>query len=390
MNLFDISVKSLVREKLRAFLIITAIVLGAGTVTAIFNYTASQRKFMDNKFDEYGANIIILPQRENLSLSYGGINVSGVTTSYRDLTLSDAGSIRNIPNNKNIRAVSYKLLSTDYFMKNNTKVMLLAAGVDFNEEHKIKPWWHLDPDSLPAENEIIIGANVSVKIGVKENDTLNLFGDNFTVKKVIHKNGDQDDDMIYMSYNELSKRIGREDRISLIEVSALCYDCPIEIIVEEIQESIPDAEVSGIKQIMMQKMDAIERIEKFAFAVMIIIVFITGMLIFTTMLGAISERTGEIGLYRAVGYRKSDIITIILTEVFLIILISILPAVVFGIVITYLTLPVIGGIPASEILINYPGILMVIPALFVISITASLYPAFKASEIDPVLTLKTL
>ena len=60
--------------------------------------------------ENYGANILITPQSDDLSLSYGGITLGGVSLDSREIRQDDLQRIATIPNSRNIAAVAPKVL----------------------------------------------------------------------------------------------------------------------------------------------------------------------------------------------------------------------------------------------------------------------------------------
>ena len=53
-----------------------------------------------------------------------------------------------------------------------------------------------------------------------------------------------------------------------------------------------------------------------------VVVFIGSLIVFVTMMGSVNERTVEIGVFRAIGFRKSHIMRIILLEAALVSLLA--------------------------------------------------------------------
>ncbi len=106
--------------------------------------------------------------------------------------------------------------------------------------------------------------------------------------------------------------------MSLIEVSALCKDCPIGDIVAEISERLPHAKVSAIQQSVRARTETVERLTRFSAAVSAVVLGIGALMIFTTMMGSVVERTKEIGVLRAIGFRRAHIVKGLMIEVGLI------------------------------------------------------------------------
>jgi putative ABC transport system permease protein len=106
--------------------------------------------------------------------------------------------------------------------------------------------------------------------------------------------------------------------LSLIEVSALCKDCPVSDIVSQIAAQLPNARASAIQQAVKARTDTVERLTRFSTVVSSVVLAIGGLMIFTTMMGSVIERTKEIGVLRAIGFRRRHIVQQLLLEVVLI------------------------------------------------------------------------
>ncbi|MFH1578126.1 MAG: FtsX-like permease family protein [Candidatus Omnitrophota bacterium] len=384
MNLIDIAFSSLKKQKSKKLFLLLAMVLGCATVLTLFTFIQSQRNKIESQFDEYGANIVIMPKTDQLMLSYGGINVSGVVANVREIDNSDIEKIYTIPNRKNIRAVSPKLLGA-VSMKNNGKESdVLLIGVDFEQEIKIKSWWEFNGQLPQAKDELILGAEAAKKLGLKPNDYVLIGERELQVKAVLASTGSQDDEMVFARMDTASEILNKEGKVSLIEVSALCSDCPIDKLITQISSVLPQTNVRGIKQVMKQKMVMVEQFEKFAVTVTAVIILIGGILVFISMMGSIAERKYEVGIFRAIGFMKKHIMQIILIEAFIISLAAGIIGSFFGYAITYFLLPPLTGIDRSLIVFDPLMIGITILSAVILGLVSTIYPAYSAAEIDPV------
>ena len=75
MNLSEIAIKNLLRRKAKSGFILAGLVTGIATVVAVISYTDAMMLDVNNKLEKYGANILIVPRTDSLSLSYGGISL---------------------------------------------------------------------------------------------------------------------------------------------------------------------------------------------------------------------------------------------------------------------------------------------------------------------------
>src|SRR3989304_4122832 len=103
MRLKDISISNLRRRKGKVFFLILGLTIGITTVVTLITITRMMNEDISNKLDEFGANILVLPRSEALSLSYGGMSMGGVAVDTQTLMDSDIPKIRQIEVRENIR-----------------------------------------------------------------------------------------------------------------------------------------------------------------------------------------------------------------------------------------------------------------------------------------------
>lgn len=385
MKLYNISLNSLWRRKARMFFLFLGLLIAVSTVVILLNISKTMNSDIANKLDEFGANILIVPQSDELSLSYGGMSVSGVSFDVKPLLQSDIAKIKEIKNKDNIKIISPKLLNvTEVEQK---KVMV--AGVDFEQEIALKKWWSIIGRAPQKGYETLIGADVKNKLNLGLEQAILINGEPFKITGILEESGSQDDQLVLIDLSQAQKLFNKDSEISLIEVAALCYDCPIEEIVAQTSEKIPGAKVTAIQQTIKTKMKSIHQFENFSMGISIVILFVAGLIVFTTMTASINERNKEIGIFRAIGYRQSHIIRIILLEAFIISSFAGLLGYIAGLLISIYTAPLIG---ADSVLISFNAsmITLALGLSTIIGIGASIYPSVKASRLDPTIALQSL
>src|SRR4030043_43600 len=112
MRLKDISINNLRRRKGKVFFLILGLTIGITTVVTLLSVTRMMNEDISKKLDEFGANILIIPRADDLSLSYGGMNIGGVSVDAQTLMDSDVPKISQIEVRENISTVSPKLIGT--------------------------------------------------------------------------------------------------------------------------------------------------------------------------------------------------------------------------------------------------------------------------------------
>ncbi|KAF0221232.1 MAG: hypothetical protein FD174_370 [Geobacteraceae bacterium] len=386
MKLHNISINNLRRRKAKMAFLTIGLMVGIATIVTLVTLTKSMSSDIERKMDEFGANILITPQSNDLSLSYGGISLGGVTFDQREIREEDLAKITAIKNNKNISAVSPKILG-------GVKVAdrdVLLVGVDFDAELKMKQWWKIFGDAPKNENEVLLGSDAAKALNVMSGEEVEIRGEKLKVSGILDQTGSQDDALVFAPLRKAQKLLGKEGRITLVEVAALCAGCPIGDMVLQIAEKLPDAKVSAIQQVVESRIHALDQFRRFSYGVAAVVVFIGALIVFVTMMGSVNERTTEIGVFRAIGFRRSHIMRIILLEALLVSFLAGLLGYASGMGAAKLALPIMAEGKNAALVWDTTVTFGSISLALIVGILASLYPALHASKMDPTEALRAL
>jgi putative ABC transport system permease protein len=386
MRLKDISVNNLRRRKGKVLFLIVGLTLGITTVVTLISITRMMSEDISKKLDEFGANIVIVPRSDDLAFSYGGISIGEVAVDRQVLRDSDVPKIRQIEVRDNINIVSPKLIGLVEI--EGKKVPLM--GVHFEDELKLKKWWKIHGTQPKAREEVLIGNEVAVRFFKSAGDTLPLSGRSIKIAGVLDETGSQDDFLIFSDLSLVQEVLKKPEALSLIEVSAFCLTCPIDDIVGQISKVLPHAKVTAIKQTIQTRVEALEHFKKFSVGISIIVLLIGGLIVFTNMMASVNERKREIGIFRAIGFRKSHVIRIIFLEALIIGVIAGMVGYLLGLVATQVIGPLITGVPSTRWVIDPWLILGVLFLSAALGILSSIYPAIQASKMDPTTALRAL
>ena len=386
MRLKDISINNLRRRKGKVFFLIVGLTLGITTVVTLISITRMMTEDISKKLDEFGANIVIVPRSDDLAFSYGGISIGEVAVDRQVLKDSDVPKIRQIEVRDNINIVSPKLIGLVEI--EGKKVPLM--GVHFEDELKLKKWWKIHGTRPKAREEVLIGNEVAVRLFKSAGDTLPLSGRSIKIAGVLDETGSQDDFLIFSDLSLVQEVLKKPEAISLIEVSAFCLTCPIDDIVGQISKVLPHAKVTAIKQTIQTRVEALEHFKKFSVGISSIVLLIGGLIVFTNMMASVNERKREIGIFRAIGFRKSHVIRIIFLEALIIGVIAGMVGYLLGLVATQVIGPLITGVPSARWVIDPWLILGVLFLSTALGILSSIYPAIQASKMDPTAALRAL
>jgi putative ABC transport system permease protein len=140
--------------------------------------------------------------------------------------------------------------------------------------------------------------------------------------------------------------------------------------------------VSAIQQSVRARSETVERLTRFSAVVSAVVLVIGALMIFTTMMGSVIERTKEIGVLRAIGFRRAHIIKGLMIEVTVISLVGGVLGWAAGMLASRAALPYFAETPIA--LESQPMLAIVAVASgLVIGTVSSFYPIVRASRLDP-------
>jgi putative ABC transport system permease protein len=385
MRLRDISISNIRRRKSKFFFLVFGLTVGITTVVSLISMTRMMNDDLSNKLDAFGANILIIPRSEDLALSYGGMSFGGVSIDVQSLKESDLPKIRNIEVRDNVNTVSPKLIGVVEIEGKRVPLM----GVLFDEEVRLKKWWKIHGTRPKARDEVLLGNEAAVKLFKSPGDTLSIERRGVKVAGVLDETGSQDDFLIFADLKFVQDVMKKPGFLSLIDVSAFCNTCPIEEIVRQISKQLPHAKVTAVKQTLETKMETLDQFRKFSLGISVIVLLIGGLIVFISMMASVNERKREIGIFRAIGFRRSHVVRIIFLEALIVGVLAGVLGFFLGLGVATAMGPVITGVKAGVVLDPFLGIGVLLLSAG-IGILSSAYPALQASKLDPTVALRSL
>ena len=189
---------------------------------------------------------------------------------------------------------------------------------------------------------------------------------------------------VYIPYTTLSD-ISKRDGFDVIAVKAQANINTEKSIEKKLSDNLRTVEVSNLLTQKKQLTSLMKVVSCSMTAVAGISVIISGISSMTAMMSAVNERTREIGIKKAIGARKTDIISEFLGES---LLISVSGG-VFGGGLGILTV-IIGCILFDiDVYINPVSVLSVIIFSTVTGVIFGIVPALKASSLNPVVAIRS-
>jgi len=383
MNIRTLAWKNLRRRKSRAVFTGLGIFLGIGTFVALSTLTSRMESAIQDKLDRFGANILVTPRAEEVSLGFGNISLGGTLVARARLSMDDRARIESVPMRDRLaRVVPYLLHAADASGRE-----MVWMGVPSSDLSGARPWWKVH-GSLPSdEGEVLLGSEASAALDKGPGGTVSSGLRTFRVAGVLAPTGEKEDGMVIADIRAVQELGRNPGAVSYIEVAAHCKDCPVDEIVSEISGAVPGAKVTAIRQVVESRREAVEQFRKLGIGVTAIVLAIALLVVFVTVMGNVQERTREIGVLRAVGFRRRAILSLLFWETGGIAFLSSASGVAAGVAVSLLSAPLF-GIEHSGL---SPGIAATgLAAGTVLGLLGSIPPARKAAALSPTEAIRSL
>jgi len=380
MNILVTPLRNLRMKWVRTLLLILVFTLGVTSIVALNLVSGVVGESLEKKLVAYGANILVMPHTEKLTVSYGGFSMGDMMLGVSDMDESDVvARIESIGHRDRLSVVAPKLVS----MTRVDGTAVGVVGVRWDRELVLKGYWAVDGAFPVQDNGVVVGARAATRLGLAPGDSVRVGTGAAVVSGVLRPTGGDDDSVIFAGMDFAQAVLARPGRADYVEVAALCAGCPIEDIVLQLRETLPDTDVQALQSVVRQRMYSVEFVQRLILTVSLVILLIACAMVGATMLSSVNERIREIGLLRSLGFSRPGIFSIFCFE-----------AVALGAAagcLGYLggyalSLRVIGVLDITEgatLAFSAAGLALTCLLIVAVSVLSAFFPAWKASSVEP-------
>ncbi len=396
MKLYEMVAKDAMARKRRLLFAAFGIVIGIMTVVGILTVAKSGRAQIYEQLERYGPNLTILPAVSSVDMRIGNLSLGqlGVGENYipeekvpvvREITDRLIRESLEIKTDAPIATVSPELYATTQVR--GTSVMVV--GMDAEAQKAIKSWWMIMEGAYPTgQNEALVGHTAASILGIKVGDTVDIGDDKATIAGVLEETGSIDDAQLFIPLRMVQKAVNKEGLVSSISIRALCTACPVSVIADEINATVTGVRAVAVKQVAETEMGMVERINTFLLAIAGITLLVGLFGVINTMMASVNERIRDIGIMRAVGASRNQILTMFVYEALVIGILGGLAGFVFGTLLAFIIGPLIFKGAAISFVPSYLGVSLGLS--IIVAILASIYPAYRATKVKVADSLRSL
>jgi len=384
-KLFQVVLKDISSRKKRLFYAALGVAVGTMTIIGILTVADAGQQRIYDQLDKYGPNILVTPAITSLDMQMGNMNLGTVAVGDNYIEESKLPAIKktgndilaplNAHSSSDLVTLAPKLyVNTEI---NSTKIV--AVGIDSRYEMSVKLWWEVSRGSyIFNPHDALVGSMVSELLGINPGDAINLNGTGFTVSGILASTGSDDDYRVFVPLGTLQQAFDKEGLISSVDVRGCCTTCPIEEVADGINSAVPGIRAVAIKQVAASEMGMMEKVSSTMLSLSGITLAVGLFGVANTMLASVNERLKDIGIMRAVGASRRQIVKIFTYEALAIGILGGLLGYVAGNLLAFALGPFIfEGIEIAFIPVYLP---LSVGIATLISVIATGYPAFRATK----------
>jgi len=356
--------RNLIRQKIRTGLTVLGISIGIAAVVALGIITTSLKSSAGQLLTA-GASDFAVGRQGSSDLTFS------------TLTASDLQKVENYPE---VAHVSGVLLA---FSKVGSNPYFAQVGIDPNDldffDLPIVEGQQLAPG---ARNEIMLGPEAAKQLRARVGDQVEVRDQTLTVVGIYRTGAVYLDGGAVLPISTVWEYERKEGLYTLLYVKVR-PGTDLAALTARIEADHPDlATLRGVNDVSDVD-QGLQMIDALNLGISILAVFIGGIAVMNTMVMAVFERTREIGILRAVGWRTRRILQMIVGEAIMLCMI----ASVFGSVVAVLLTRFIVLLPAIRAFISpeytpdvfVRGILVGVG----VAVLGAIYPAYRAARFSP-------
>ena len=365
--------KNLFRRKTRTMLTILGIAVGVASIIGLGALADGMQAGYNNMLSGSKADLV-LSQPDAFDIAFSAI----------DENIGQA--LASMPEIKNVSAMIEGYSSTD------SQSLLIVFGYPEDsfslERFQIvegQMFSHAKYTNLHGK-PVMLGSAAAESLKKGVGDSIRLTSSSYRVVGIYQTGDAFEDSAVLLPIREAQELLGKSRQVSLFYIQ-LKDPSLKQRLVDRVERQWPKLKLTGASE-YANKQAMVDMMRGMMWVISMLAIIIGGVSMMNSQLMSVFERTREIGVLRSLGWSSGRVLRMILSESLLVCLAGGLLGVVLGYgLLLYMQ---------SQIIMFGSGISTVRPALLaqalvvvlVLGITGGLYPAWKASRLQPVEALR--
>jgi len=378
--LFHLVLRALAHRKGRTVLLLAVLAMASSLATALGIVSFSMGKRVAEEVRKYGANVVIIPESARLDVGSGGLNFGVIAEpAYLKQREVEVALARN-----DLKAErSFHLRGTLQYK--NADIMV--EGVNFADIRRLFPWWQLK-GSWPAAGETVVGNDLATRFGLKTGEIVELAAKDHIVRLRISgivSSGGEEDGLLFLALPELQQALGLDSQLTLVRLMVTAGGDSVKKSAAALQLLLPTAKVNEVRQTARTSEGLLAKVKLLMLMVTAVVLVSAGSSVAGTMSTTVLERGKEIGLMKAMGGTRWEVMLLFCGEAAVLGILGGLAGYLLGSAIAqFITRTVFSA--SAEFIPWFAGISLGV-SLF-LALLGSVGPMVSVFKLDPVRSLR--
>lgn len=381
MSFFTLMIKNPFRNRTRATLAIIGIAIGIATIVALGMVTGGLQSSTQSTLKAGSAEITVTKIGSgNFGSSGGAMDESLVTDLKNTNGVKDTAGILRVNSNVSTSSGGSGFGSMGGFLVNGIDSSKLAlVGIDSVNGTIF---------TNGSSNEIIIGKTVAQNLNKTVGSTIDIYGTEFEVTGIFESGNFIYDTGAFTSLSTLQNLTNNTGKVSYIQVK-VNDNANASQVSKTIQDERPnDLSATTAVDQANRINQSLGMIDTASWAISLLAIVIGGVGVINTMIMSVFERTREIGVLKAVGWKDRRILGMILGESIILTLVAAVVGIILGIVAVEIIFKFFTTSQSFEAVLTMDTLLKAFGVALLVGIVGGLYPAYRASRLAPTEALR--
>jgi ABC-type antimicrobial peptide transport system permease subunit len=244
----------------------------------------------------------------------------------------------------------------------------------------------VEGEGISANRQAIVGRLVADSLNKKVGDSVNLGGSRYRIVGIYETGVPFEDTAVVISLREAQAMLGRPRQVAFLGIT-LKDPRQADSVLSEMEERFPEISISKTAE-FTESVPDLRTTDAMIGAISFLAVLGGGIGMMNTVFMSVFERTREIGVLRALGWRRVRVLGMVVREAILLGGLGGVAGILMGVGLGKLltAIPLVGALLepryAPELMLRALVLALVLGAI------ASLYPAWWASRLDPLEALR--
>ncbi|MBK5273623.1 MAG: ABC transporter permease [Desulfuromonadales bacterium] len=378
--LIHLVLRALAHRKGRTILLLAVLAMASSLATALGIVSSSMGKRVAEEVRKYGANLVIIPETARLDVGSGGLNFGVVSepTYLLQRQVEDALALSGLHAER-----SFHLRGTLHWKDAD----IIVEGVNFADIRRLFPWWQIK-GNWPVAGETVVGNDLATRLKLKPGDTMELVGKDQLVRLRISgivSSGGEEDALLFLALPELQQALGLNGQLTLVRLMVTAGGDSLKKSAAALQLLLPKVKVNEVRQTARTSEGLLAKVKLLMLMVTAVVLISAGSSVAGTMSTTVLERGKEIGLMKAMGGTRWEVMLIFCGEAALLGVSGGVAGYLFGSAIAqFITRTVFS---ASAEFIPWFACISLGVSLF-LALLGSLGPMISVFKLDPVRSLR--